>query len=171
LCLLIHQEEERINFAFGGSHHRYFYCPRLVRLPRLGQTSWPAPVNQDFYFGPCRGVGDSTPRDAGSSLVTTRAMRLWRQKIPFSWRTRMPLWRAIVLRHGRCGGRRTVWRYKFCRPRPHRGCWSSWPDLGERCSSGLGATAAEDRLSIRRLTRTSCVCGKRLPHALAQRRL
>jgi hypothetical protein len=29
---------------------------------------------------------------------------------------------------------------------PHRRCWPSWPDLGERWPSRLVATAAEERL-------------------------
>jgi hypothetical protein len=36
-----------------------------------------------------------------------------------------------------------------------RGRWPSWPDLGERWSSRLVATAAENRLSIRRNSHTS----------------
>jgi hypothetical protein len=32
------------------------------------------------------------------------------------------------------------------RPRPHRRRWPARPDLGLRWSSGLSATAAEDRL-------------------------
>jgi hypothetical protein len=38
---------------------------------------------------------------------------------------------------------------------PHRWCWTSRPDLGERWPSRLVATAAEDRLSIKRNPHTS----------------
>ena len=41
-------------------------------------------------------------------------------------------------------------------PWPHRRCWSSRPDLGERWPSRLVATAAEDRLSIK------AICSRRL---------
>ena len=39
--------------------------------------------------------------------------------------------------------------------RPHRRCWTARPDLGERWPSRLVATAAENRLSIKRNLYTS----------------
>ena len=41
------------------------------------------------------------------------------------------------------------------RPRSHRRCWTSRPDLGERWPSRLVATAAEDRLSFRQIASKS----------------
>src|SRR5262245_26730433 len=42
-------------------------------------------------------------------------------------------------------GHLDVYLYRL-RPRPHRRCWPSRPDLGERWPSRLVATAEEDRL-------------------------
>jgi hypothetical protein len=39
-------------------------------------------------------------------------------------------------------------RELVCGPRPHRRCWTSRPDLGERWPYRLVATAAEDRLKL-----------------------
>jgi hypothetical protein len=45
---------------------------------------------------------------------------------------------------------------------PHRWCWPSGPDPGERWPSRLVATAEEDRLSFQQ-QRANIVCGTQRP--------
>jgi hypothetical protein len=59
-------------------------------------------------------------------------------------------WRRITV----CPKNRTH-RYRFTGARPHRRCWPSRPDLGERWPARLVATAAEDRLRFRANPHTS----------------
>jgi hypothetical protein len=87
--------------------------------------------------------------------------------IPKSTRGRLPgglCWGSIpagsfvARRRGRTAsilGRHRQYPVHCAYPRSHRRCWPARPDLGERWPSRLVATSAEDRLNIRRNSRTS----------------
>jgi len=77
----------------------------------------------------------------------------------FDWLSRAEILRtSFIAKYGR----KALWRLK----RPHRRCWPSRPDPCWRWPSRLVATAAENRLSLRRAQPAHVVCGsQRLPNS------